>query len=125
MFSMTNFVLCGGDLCNSLLWSWVFSVHVSDPYRRMHSTVDRKMFIFMLLGRFDFHILSSLLHAFQASAFLILKSFSDSIMCEPRYLKSSTCFNGEPSTFLMVGSNADEVIRKAVAGSTRAALETL
>ncbi len=63
----------------------------------------------MLLGRFDFHSLSSLLHAFQAKAFLILKSFSEIIMCEPRYLKSGTCFSGIPSVVLMEGSDADEV----------------
>ena len=36
-------------------------VHVSAPYSKILSTVERKEFIFSVRGRLDFHVLSSFL----------------------------------------------------------------
>ena len=50
-------------------------VHVSAPYSKILSTVERKKLIFSLRGRSDFHMLSSFLIAAQACAFLVFTSF--------------------------------------------------
>ncbi len=78
-------------------------VQVSEPYIRTGSMVDLNRLIFRSFGRFDRQILSILLHAFQASAFLVEKSFAESMMNEPRYLKSWTCLSNVPLLADMVG----------------------
>ena len=52
-------------------------VHVSAPYSKILSTVERKKLIFSLRGISDFNVLSSFLIAAQACAFLVLMSFSE------------------------------------------------
>ena len=52
-------------------------VHVSAPYNKILSTVERKKLIFSLRGISDFNVLSSFLIAAQACAFLVLMSFSE------------------------------------------------
>ena len=89
--------------------SLVVSVHVSDPYNKTGSIRVLKVCILSEFGRFDCHMVSSLLHAFHARAFLILKSFSGSAMCEPRYLKSSTRFINELLRDL-ISDSSEEVV---------------
>ena len=61
----------------------------------------------MELWRLEFQIVSNLLHAVQAIPFLDLKSFFDSIICEPRQTKSSTCLMGAPEREWMVSDEVD------------------
>ena len=68
-------------------------VHVSAPYSKMLSTVERKKLPFSLRGRSDFHILSIFLIAAQACAFLVFMPFSELPTQEPKYLKSFTFLN--------------------------------
>ena len=74
----------------------------------MGLTVDLNKLIFNWFRTLDLHILSSLLHALHASAFLILKSFCEFIMYEPRYLKSGTCLMVLPAKETMLGSDSVE-----------------
>ena len=67
--------------------------HVSAPYGKILSTVERKKLAFSLRGRSDFHMLSSFLIAAQACAFLVFMSFSELSTQEPKYLKSLTFLN--------------------------------
>ena len=50
-------------------------VHVSAPYSKILSTVERKKLISSLRGRSDFHMLSSFLIATQGCPFLAFMSF--------------------------------------------------
>ena len=68
-------------------------VHVSEPYRSMLSTQVLNKFIFVLVEIPDVHMVWSLSQATQACAFLISKYFLLDDLYDPRYLKSSTCFN--------------------------------
>ena len=74
------------------LFGWM--VHVSAPYSKILSTVERKKLIFNLRGKSDFHMLSSFRIAAQASAFLLFMSFSELSTQEPKYLKSFTFLSG-------------------------------
>ena len=65
-------------------------VHVSPPYSKILSSVERKKLIFSLRGRSDFPMLSSFLIAAQACAFLVFMPFSEL----PEYLKSFTFLSG-------------------------------
>ena len=65
-------------------------VHVSAPYSKILSTVERKKLIFTLHGKSDFHMLSNFLIAAQGCAFLIFISFSELSTQDPKYLKSFT-----------------------------------
>ena len=65
---------------------------VSAPYNRILSTGARKNASLVSLEILDFHIRCSLLQADQASALRMLKSLLQSLIYNPRYLKSSTVF---------------------------------
>ena len=69
-------------------------VHVSAPYSKIFSSVERKKLIFSLRGRSDFHVLSSFLIAAQACAFLVFMSFSELSTQEPKHSKSFTFLSG-------------------------------
>ena len=69
-------------------------VHVSAPYSKILSTVERKKSIFSLRGRSDSHMLSSFLIAAQACALLVFMSCSELSTQEPNYLKSFTSLSG-------------------------------
>ena len=59
-----------------LLFIVLVMVHVSAPYSKILSAVERKKSIFSLRGRSDFHLLSTFLTAAQACAFLVFIAFS-------------------------------------------------
>ena len=67
-------------------------VQVSAPYNRILSTEAQKNANLVSLEILDFYIRCRLLHADQASALRILKSFLLSLIYDPRYLKLSTVF---------------------------------
>ena len=69
-------------------------VHVSAPYSKILSTVERKKLIFNLRGKSDFHMLLSFRLAAQACAFLVFVSFSELSTQELKYLKSFTFLSG-------------------------------
>ena len=71
----------------SLFWSW-------SMFQRLiaNFTVERKKFIFNLLGKLDFQMLSSFRIAAQACAFLVFMSSSELSTQEPKYLKSLIFF---------------------------------
>ena len=82
-------------MCRRFHYSlFLVMVHVSAPYSKILSTVERKKLIFRLRGRSDFHMLSSFLIAVQACAFLVFMSFSEFSTQEPKYLKSFTFLIG-------------------------------
>ena len=58
---------------------------------------------FVALAMLERQMLSSLLHAIQANALRHLKSFSESIMYDPRYLKSLTLSIFAPEIVLIGG----------------------
>lgn len=66
----------------------------------MGSIVALKRLIFMPLWRLERQILSNLLQATHAMALRVLKSLLESIMKEPRYLKSSTRLRSRPELAL-------------------------
>ena len=67
----------------------------------MLSTVTWKSLTLADLGRFDFQILVSLLHAFHARAFLVLMFCKLLCVQDPRYLKSLTTSRIVPVEVLM------------------------
>ena len=86
-------------LINNLLYvpSKCFSncldmVHVSEPYRSMLSTQVLNKFIFVLVCQKSIWC-EACYKVPQAYAFLISKSILLDDIYDPRYLKSSTCFN--------------------------------
>ena len=74
---------------------WV-RVQVSAPYSNILRTRVWKSWIFMLLFKEDFQILSSLLWAFHAWAMRIFISVEEEANQDPRYLKSLTASNSFP-----------------------------
>ena len=87
-------------------------VHVSHPYSRILSTHALKYAIFVLLTMFDCHIWCSLLHAAQACALCMMKSFLLSATKEPRYLKSLTSLSVVPSREMIAGWFSSSLISK-------------
>ena len=71
---------------SNLFSSLAERVHVSDPYRRIGSISVLKIFVFISVSRLETQILCRSLQADQAIPFLVLKSFSELEMKEPRYL---------------------------------------
>ena len=68
-------------------------VHVSAPYSKILSTVERNKFIFNLRGKSDFHM-SSFLIAAQACTFLVFMSFSELSTQEAKDVKLFTFLSG-------------------------------
>ena len=70
---------------------------LSQPLRRVDSTVATKNLFFKSAFIEDFQIFDMSLRAFYARAFLTFMSFAESSTHEPRYLKSSFCSSTVPS----------------------------
>ena len=70
------------------------TVHVSVPYSKLLSTVQRNKLLFNLRGKSDFHMLSSFRIAAQVWAFLVFISLSEFPTQEPQSLESFTFLSG-------------------------------
>ena len=69
---------------SSLLSNFLERVHVSEPWSNICSTVALKISSFMDLGSREVQIWCMSLHADHAIPFLVLKSFSEEEMKDPR-----------------------------------------
>lgn len=67
-------------------------IHVVDPYTRTDSTMALKKFLFKEPDNQDLQIIVNLSRALQASATLVLTSFSVEHMLLPRWMNCSTFF---------------------------------
>ena len=89
-------------------------VHVSEPYIRIGSMVALKRFILVSLWISERHILSSLFQAAQAIPLRALKSLFESMINEPRYLKSSTLLIRRPERAFKGGGVAEVVMNSVL-----------